>query len=203
MSTRWPDMTDVSRETRARLDTYLALLAKWQAKINLVAPDTLKDAEARHIQDSLQLLPYIEGARILVDLGSGAGFPGLALALARPDLAVHLVESDAKKCTFMRAVSRETDVPVTIHTSRIEALAPFLVDVVTARALAPLAELLTMALPYVSLNPLCQLMFLKGARWAEEVADAQKTYHFDIQDIPSTTHPDARLLIITNLRRRN
>jgi 16S rRNA (guanine527-N7)-methyltransferase len=196
-------MTDVSRETRARLDTYLALLAKWQAKINLVASDTLKDAEVRHIQDSLQLLPHIVGARTLVDLGSGAGFPGLALALARPDLAVHLVESDAKKCTFMQAVSRETHVPVTIHTSRIEALPPFAADVITARALAPLADLLAMALPYVSINPLCQLIFLKGERWVDEVAAAQKTYHFDVQDIPSLTNPAARILIITNLRRRD
>ena len=102
-------MTSVSRETRALLEQYQALLLKWQEKINLISPATIKDCWNRHFEDSLQLLPLIpNGPQVLYDLGSGAGFPGLVLALTRSDIAVTLVESDAKKCAFLSAVSRET-----------------------------------------------------------------------------------------------
>lgn len=198
----------VSRETQTRLDAYAALLRKWQAKINLVSPDSLKDAETRHFADSLQLLPYLRDTdRTLVDFGSGAGFPGVVLALAKPDLAVHVVESDAKKCEFMKTVSRETSypdlshrpIPVTVHTSRIEALPAFPVDVISARALSALPALLKFSLPYVALNPSLRMVFLKGENWAAEVSDARKLYSFDLVDYPSITNPAARILIITNL----
>lgn len=111
---------NVSRETEARLRQYQALLLKWQEKINLISPGTMKDSWARHFQDSLQILPLVpDGPARLYDLGSGAGFPGLVLAIARPDLAVTLIESDAKKCAFLQAVSRETGVKVTIDNCRI------------------------------------------------------------------------------------
>lgn len=101
---------NVSRETvSGRLQTYLNLLRKWQAKMNLVSPDSLPEAPARHFLDSVQIAPLLLSTdRTLVDIGSGAGFPGLVLAMCRNDLAVHMVESDAKKCEFMKTVSRET-----------------------------------------------------------------------------------------------
>ncbi len=198
----------VSRETQDKLARYAALLRKWQARINLVAPDTLDVAEHRHFDDSLQILPFLPEKKedrsgpVLVDFGSGAGFPGLALAIARPDLQVHLVESDAKKCEFLKTVSRETETPVTVQISRIEALAPFNADVITARALAPLAKLIAFSMPFVILNPLIKLIFLKGGNWADEVAAARDIYDFNLTDIPSTTHPKARLLIIKDLSPR-
>lgn len=191
-----------------RLGAYAALLRKWQAKINLVSPDSLAEAEIRHFADSLQLLPFLKATdKVLVDFGSGAGFPGVVLALACPDLAVHVIESDAKKCEFMKTVSRETSfpafvplpIPITVLNCRIEALAPFSVDVVTARALSSLAALLKLAAPYAALNSAIRMIFLKGENWAAEVADAQKIYSFDVQDYPSITNTAARVLVITNL----
>lgn len=100
---------------------YEALLKKWQPAINLVSPDTLSEIRTRHIEDSAQLVDLIPaGAKTLFDLGSGAGFPGLVIAMMRPDLEVHLVESDQKKCAFLSTVSRETKTPVIIHNSRVE-----------------------------------------------------------------------------------
>ena len=127
----------VSRETLERLTIYADLLVKWQAKINLVGPETLADLWSRHMLDSAQLFPLIRpDAKRLVDLGSGAGFPGLVLGvMGAPD--VHLVESDARKCAFLREAARLTGTTVTIHNKRIEQVAPLGADVVTARALAP------------------------------------------------------------------
>ena len=130
----------VSCETNNRLKTYLSLLEKWQPKINLISNNTLDIAWDRHFEDSLQLLNILpEGEKTLFDLGSGAGFPGLVLAIAREDLNVHLVESDQKKCSFLKTVSRETKTPVEIHNSRIETVSrETSPDIVTARALASL-----------------------------------------------------------------
>lgn len=190
----------LSSDAQARLETYHSLLLKWQKRINLIAPATVDAAWDRHFADSIQLLPDLgDSIKTIVDLGSGAGFPGLALALARPDIHVHLIESDEKKCEFMRTVSRETHCPVTVHTSRIEALPPFPADMITARALAPLPLLLSYALPFVQMNPSCRLVFLKGETWAEEVAVSRETYDFTLQDRGSITHPKARVLIIQDL----
>lgn len=104
-----------------KIDAYERLLKKWQNTINLVGPSTLSEAKKRHFEDSLQLLKHIPvAAKTLYDLGSGAGFPGLVLAMAKPDLDVHLIESDARKCQFLKTVSRETETPVTVHNQRIE-----------------------------------------------------------------------------------
>ena len=194
----------VSRETEARLDTYAALLQKWQARINLVSPDSLKQAERRHFIDSLQLLPFLKPTdKTLVDFGSGAGFPGVVLAIARPDIAVHVIESDAKKCEFMRTVSRETlihdSIPLSIHTARIEATTPFPVDVITARALASLDALLKFSAPYAALNPATRMVFLKGEHAPDEVAEARKNWSFTLEQAPSLTDPDAQILIVTGL----
>lgn len=191
----------VPRETEERLKTYHALLVKWQARINLVSPDTVKDAWFRHFEDSLQILRYLSGTR-LVDMGTGAGFPGLVVAISRPETQVTLIESDAKKCEFLKTVSRETRAPVKIYNERIEVVAPFPVDVITARALAPLAQLLSWVKPYADINPDLQMVFLKGESWQDEVRVSRETFNFNLEDHPSLTSPKGRVLIITDLQEK-
>src|SRR5262245_2955176 len=155
---------NVSRETLRRLATYAALLEKWQAKINLVGPATLPDLWRRHFLDSAQLLPLLgHPSGTLVDLGSGAGFPGLVLTIMT-DWRVHLVDSDQRKCAFLRQVALDCGVldRVTIHAKRIEQVTGIAADVVTARACAPLVELLALAAPFVGQTGRC--LFLKGAQ---------------------------------------
>lgn len=191
----------VSRETADTFLAYEALLRKWQAAINLVGPDTLPDFYNRHINDSLQILPHIpESARTVYDLGSGAGFPGMVLAMARPDLSVHLIESVSKKASFLRTVSRETGVSVYIHNDRIESL-PDLPppDVVTARALAPLPELLDYCRDWAVANPTLTLIFLKGRQSIEEIKSAEKKYSFARREYISHINEMGRILVLSDL----
>lgn len=183
---------------------YAGLLQKWQKAINLVGPDTLNNIEQRHFDDSAQLATLIpEGAKTLFDFGSGGGFPGMVLAMIRPELKVHLVESDHRKCTFLSTVSRETMTPVTIHNERIESLSVETIpDIITARALAALDKLLGYAVPWAGKNPDLILLFLKGARAAEEVTEAQKFYDFALEKFPSASDPSGCILKITGLKAR-
>lgn len=193
---------NVSRETMAKLEIYHALLLKWQRAVNLVGPGTIPAAWERHFADSAQLLELISvGAKILADLGSGAGFPGMVLAIMRPELEVHLVESDEKKAQFLRTVSRETQVPVTVHNARIEDVYPALTpDVITARALADLGRLLDYAQGWATENPALEMVFLKGEKAQDEIEAARGKYNFDLEAHPSATDPKARLLKICSLR---
>src|SRR5262247_2849484 len=136
---------DVSRETIDRLSAYAALLVKWQSRINLVSAATLADLWRRHMLDSAQLFPLLPpNTQAVVDLGSGAGFPGLVLAiLGIPE--VHLIESDQRKCVFLAEAARVADASPIIHNKRIEQLEGLSAEVVTARACAPLDQLLTYA----------------------------------------------------------
>jgi 16S rRNA (guanine527-N7)-methyltransferase len=185
--------TGVSRETLDRLVRHAELLCHWQRQINLVAPSTLADLWRRHMLDSAQLLPLLpHGARSLVDLGSGAGFPGLVLALLGvPE--VHLIESDARKCAFLRESVRLTGVAgVHIHNSRIERLAGRRFDVVTARALAPVSELLRLAQPFVGQGTVC--LFPKGRSVEEELIRAPETRNMGLSLIASRTQSGAAIL---------
>ena len=187
-------------ESQQKLEHYLSLLRKWQRSINLVGPDTLDDAWRRHIEDSTQLADMIPAGAIVFDLGSGAGFPGLALAMIRPDLDVTLVESDTKKCTFLSTVSRETKTPVHILNQRIESLESDLIPVIiTARALAPLDKLLTYCQPWAKINPALEMLFLKGRRAEEELAAARTLYDFNATLYPSLTDSEGRIVRISNL----
>lgn len=188
-------MHDISPETRDKLQTYMRLLNRWQMAINLVAPNTLLEAWNRHFEDSLQLIDLIPQNAVIADLGSGAGFPGLVIAIARPDVKVYLIESDKKKGTFLLAVSRETGAHnVRIVQDRIETILPKLrVDVITARALAPLAELMAMT----KSQPQATCLFLKGADWQKEVELARKDHLFMVIPQPSKTNPSAAVLRIT------
>lgn len=197
---RWD--ADVSRETSERLTIYLDLLKRWNKKINLVAPTTLAEAPQRHFQDSLQLVPFIPAqARTWIDLGSGGGFPGLVIALdaasRHPDLSVTLVESDQRKCVFLRTVLRETGVTAAVHADRIEKIAPAPFDIISARALASLDQLLTLSERFLGKDSTC--LFLKGRKHEEELADAAEHWHFTHQAVPSQTDPDSALLIVKDI----
>lgn len=193
---------DVSRETLARLETYASLLVKWQAKINLVGPATLPDLWRRHFLDSAQLLPLLPPAPgVLVDLGSGAGFPGLVLAIMS-EWRVHLVDSDQRKCAFLRQVALDTGVNtrVAIHAQRFEAVAGYKAEIVTARACAPLEALLGYALPFLGENGRC--LFLKGAQAEEELTAAEADWNMQVERRPSLTDPAGTIFVIEQLKRR-
>lgn len=191
-------------EKSPKLAQYKALLIKWSKAVNLVAPSTLSDSDSRHFKDSLQLVPLIPlEAKTLFDLGSGAGFPGMVLAMARPEIAVHLFESDQKKCAFLATVSRETDTPALIHNRRIENVDENLAslpDVITARALASLEELLGLTEQWWSRNPQVVLIFPKGEKAEAELIEARKKYEFDATLTPSQTDNRAKILRLTNVR---
>ncbi|MFB2533283.1 16S rRNA (guanine(527)-N(7))-methyltransferase RsmG [Paracoccus sp. p3-h83] len=188
---------DVSRETTSRLEAYAALISRWTRAINLVSPSTVGDIWRRHIIDSAQLFPLIpKEANHLVDLGSGAGLPGLVLAILAqdhlPELKVTLVESDGRKATFMRTALRETQTAAQVLTARIESLPPLRADVVTSRALAPLNRLVPLATPH--LVPGGRMIFLKGANWQSEWDQLDPP--MAIQPIPSRTSAESMILIL-------
>ena len=185
-------LTGVSRETLARLQLYVELLVAWNRRINLVGPRTLGDVWRRHILDSAQLRPLIPpSARILVDLGSGAGLPGLILAiLGVPE--VHLVEADQRKCAFIREAARVTGTPVTLHAQRLEKITGIRADLVTARAFAPLPNLLDQAENLVDTHSI--LLFLKGKTVGEELTEAAKGWKMRATLHPSVSDPSGTVL---------
>lgn len=195
---------DVSRETFARFEAYAALLEQWNPRINLVSRSTLPQVWGRHFADSAQLWAFRRPSdRTWLDLGSGAGFPGLVVALlAReraPDLRVDLVESDQRKATFLRTVARACDLTVGVHDVRIEALPPQGADVLSARALAPLDVLLGYAEKHRRPAGIC--LFPKGATMHKEVEATERSWRFDHNTHPSRTDPEAGILEIGAMRR--
>jgi 16S rRNA (guanine527-N7)-methyltransferase len=186
---------DVSRETRDQLEALTLTLGRWQKAINLIGKNTLGEIWTRHILDSAQLLPLIpKEAKTLVDLGSGGGFPGLVLAALRPNLAVTLIESDARKGAFLAEAGRRMGLKnqPKIVISRIEAAPASNADIVTARALAPLGQLLAWAAPHRSDTAIC--LFHKGKDWQAELNEAMKDWDIQSQPFASVTDRDAVLL---------
>jgi 16S rRNA (guanine527-N7)-methyltransferase len=197
-------LTPVSRETAERLDRYVALLLAWQQRINLIGRSTEAFLWTRHIADSLQLVPLAPQARIWVDLGSGAGFPGLmvACALAQvPGARVHLVESNRKKAAFLQEVVRTLGAPAEVHAVRIVDFVdkpPQAIDVVTARALAPLAELLPAAYPLLTTGALG--LFPKGQDVDVELTEAARCWSIAADLVPSRTDPHGRIVCVKRLQ---
>lgn len=193
---------DVSRETMARLERYAALLEKWNPAINLVSRESLNDVWSRHILDSAQIFALLpDGARSWADLGSGGGFPGLVVAIlageAAPDLKVTLVESDARKAAFLSTAAHDLGLSVTVRAHRIENLAPLAADVVSARALAPLTDLLAFAARHLA--PGGRALFLKGATYPQERAAALAHWSFDVQTHSSKTDAAGVILSIGDI----
>jgi 16S rRNA (guanine527-N7)-methyltransferase len=200
-------LTPVSRETEVRLDRYVDLLLEWQAKTNLVAPSTLPTLWTRHIADSLQLLTLAPSARIWADLGSGGGFPGVVLACAlaeAPDAMVHLVERNAKKAAFLREALRVSNAPGRVHLADIGDSVDRIVgrvDCVTARAVAPLHQLIGFVQPLVSLG--AKALFLKGQDVEAELTEATKYWNITSILHSSRTGGHGWIVELNHIERRN
>ncbi|MDP3690056.1 16S rRNA (guanine(527)-N(7))-methyltransferase RsmG [Bradyrhizobium sp.] len=200
-------LTPVSRETETRLDRYVDLLLEWQAKTNLVAPSTLPNLWTRHIADSLQLLTVAPSSKVWVDFGSGGGFPGVVLACAlaqTPGAMVHLVERNAKKAAFLREALRVTNSTGTVHLADIgdsvdRIAAP--VDCVTARAVAPLHELIGFAEPLVRRG--AKALFLKGQDVEAELTEATKYWNIKPHLHPSRTGGQGWIVELDLIERRH
>jgi len=199
-------LTPVSRETEARLDRYVELLREWQAKTNLVAPSTLPQLWTRHISDSLQLLTLAPSAKVWVDFGSGGGFPGVVLACAlaeTPNAMIHLIERNAKKAAFLREALRVTHSPGTVHLADIgDSVDRFTgaVDCVTARALAPLHELIGFAEPLVRRG--AKALFLKGQDVEAELTEATKYWNISPHLHSSRTGGHGWIVELDRIERR-
>jgi 16S rRNA (guanine527-N7)-methyltransferase len=191
-----------SRETMARLETYVKLLEQWQPKVNLIGASTFDDLWNRHMLDSAQIFDYLPPGQVL-DAGAGAGFPGLVLAImAREDDErgpFHLVESDGRKCAFLNEVVQETEAKAIVHNERIEEMKPFPVAAITARALAPMNRLLPLVEPF--LTPGTHAFFLKGRGVNDELTEARKDWKITAERIQSVTDPSGVLLHITEVQR--
>lgn len=197
------DRFGVSRESAERLDLYVSLLLTWQARINLIGPSTSEDIWTRHVGDALQLLPLLpDSVERLADLGSGAGIPGLILAIARP-VEAHLFESNLKKGAFLREAARQTAALAHVHSTRIEAAAPVAqrlkVGAVTARALAPLPKLLDYAQPFLENGAIGY--FHKGQDVDAELTDATKSWKIQVEKHPSLTDSRGVILVVKEAHR--
>ncbi|MHB9880479.1 16S rRNA (guanine(527)-N(7))-methyltransferase RsmG [Pacificimonas sp. ICDLI1SI03] len=196
-------MIDVSRETEAQFDRYLQLLNEWQERMNLVAPSTLPQARQRHIEDSAQLIRLIPTdlrVRTWVDLGSGAGFPGIVAAILLP-AKVHLIEAREKKCLFLRTVAAELGLSdrVVVHNERVEKLRSPKADIISARAFTALPKLFDWGRGFAAQHTLWLLP--KGRSAVAEVEAARQSFSFDAQLHPSSTDPDARIVAARHVRR--
>jgi len=191
----------VSRETFERLKIYHDLLLKWQSKINLISNDTVSNVWNRHFLDSLQITQYIPNYNnVIMDIGTGAGFPGMVIAICGYN-NVHLVESDTKKISFLREVSRVTNTPVFIHHVRIEEVVIDNTQIILSRACSNLNQLINLASKNVSRETF--FLFHKGKNYSNEIEDAKKSWLFDEVIFPSITDPNGVIVKLSNIRRRS
>ncbi len=196
-------LTPVSHETAVRLGQFAALLLRWQRAVQLVAASTLPKLWTRHIADSLQLLDLAPAARSWADLGTGGGFPGLIIAIALADRSgalVHLIESDSRKAAFLREAARLTGAPVRVHAERIESAAKRIageVEIITARALAPLPRLLDLAAPILVAG--ARGLLLKGQDVDNELTQAAKSWNIQARILPSRTDPRGKIILIEHI----
>lgn len=194
--------TNVSRETLIDYQAWQALLLKWNRKMNLVSPSALDNFWRRHALDSWQITPYMSGkARNYIDLGSGAGFPGIALAIAakskNPKSHILMVESAGKKASFLKTVIRELSLPASVTSQRAEDIPPKAYDIISARAFAPLDRLLNYAQPFWGEDTIG--LFLKGGNVQDELTEADKSWTYSKYVIPSLSDSTGCILKITGL----
>lgn len=192
---------DVSRETLDRLDQVIDTLGEWRLKSNLIGPKEWPQIWTRHVGDSYQLLDHLPEAARVVDLGSGAGFPGLIIAAARPAGHVTMIETVGKKCAFLRAAIDAVGLSASVHQGRVENAPPIPADFVTARAFAPLPELLDYAAHWLCKG--ATGLFPKGERWNEELTSAWQRWNFAYQAIPSRSGGSGVILNVREAVRRH
>ena len=194
--------TSVSRETFQKLEQLSALIIKWTKSINLISPNSVSDIWDRHIVDSAQIFQIAPSNWTnWVDLGSGGGLPALVIAILDQDRRpITLVESDQRKCLFLNTAKRELDLSLLVVNERIEQTELDNFDVLSARALASLPDLLGYALQY--LNPEGTAILPKGARCNEELDQARTDWQFDVTSHPSLTNTESRILEVSRIRRR-
>lgn len=194
---------DVSRETRERLTAFCELVRKWNPRVNLVSRASLTELWDRHIVDSLQLASIPENTDRWADLGSGGGFPGIVVASVlkdtTPTAQITMVESDQRKSAFLRTAIRELELNATVISKRIEQCEPLNATTLSARALAPLSDLLRFSAQHLS--PDGQAIFPKGASWEKEVEDACQEWSFQYEAIKSQTDPSAAILLIRDIEK--
>ena len=189
-----------SPETAARLAAYGDLLLRWNTRINLISAETAAEIDQRHIADCAQLQPLLPPAGPIADMGSGAGLPGLVLAIIQPEREIHLVESDKRKAAFLIEASAQLKLPmVHVHACRAENAKLSLLSAITARALAPLATLLPYAANFLA--PGGVAVFPKGKTAEKELTEAAQGWHFTCERFPSTTNPEATILRLSNIHR--
>jgi 16S rRNA (guanine527-N7)-methyltransferase len=186
---------NVSRETLEKLEIYVELLLKWQKAVNLVSRETLDDVWNRHIRDSLQLLPYISGEKVL-DVGSGGGFPGMVLAITGK-FSVTCVDSDRKKMLFLSEVARLTETPVNLITSRIENVQQRDFDTMCARGFSELSQLILITHQFAKIG-----VFLKGKQWQKEIKKSELLFDFQYQVHSSEVDCDGKIIIVDSIRKR-
>jgi 16S rRNA (guanine527-N7)-methyltransferase len=194
---------DVSRETFEKLEVFVALLEKWNPRINLVSRNSLQDVWTRHIADSIQVFRCTEQKKTWADLGSGGGFPGMVAAIVAheewPDAEFTLVESDQRKAAFLRSAARETGIACVVLADRIESVAPLNSDVLSARALADLTTLLGFAERHLAKTGTA--LFQKGVTWKKELEAAQEEWSFQYDTINSQTEPGSVILKVKGISR--
>lgn len=200
--------TDVSRETVKRLQIYVDLVLKWQPVQNLIAPSTIPEIWTRHVADSLQTKACAPEAKTWVDIGSGAGFPGIVTAILQaddPGTHVHFIESNQRKASFLRTALRETGSSGTVHAGRIESVAKEWahgpVDAVSARALASLESLLDLSRPFTRVGAMA--VFHKGREFQREINEASHTWTFDLVEKVSSIDRESRMLVLTDISERS
>ena len=190
----------MNAERKRDIERYREILTAANSHTNLVGASTLQDFERRHVIDSAQLMWFEPLALTWADLGSGAGLPGIVLAILMKGRAgghVHLVESMAKRCRFLAEVVGALALPATLHHGRAEAVSVS-VQVVTARACAPLPRLLDFAQPFFARG--ARGLFLKGQDVDNEIQDARKRWGFSCRTLESLSDPRGRLLAVEGLR---
>ncbi|MCA3377980.1 MAG: 16S rRNA (guanine(527)-N(7))-methyltransferase RsmG [Roseomonas sp.] len=187
-------------ETTEQLAAYRSLLLRWNARINLISGETATEIDQRHIADCAQLGPLLPGEGPVADIGSGAGLPGMVLAIVQPDRAFHLVESDKRKAAFLVEASAQLKLPmVRVHACRAENAKLPALSAITARACAPLASLLPYAVKFLA--PGGVALFPKGKTAEKELTEAALDWHFTLEHFPSATSPEATILRLSNIHR--
>ena len=193
--------TDVSRETFERLECYVALIEKWNPRINLVSKASLGDLWDRHIWDSAQIVDLKIEGDLWADFGSGGGMPALILAIfakeLNPEMKFHMVESDQRKCAFLRTVIREVGLNGLVSAKRVEEIEPIHANIISARALTNLNGLLGFVDRHSAAG--CVAVFPKGKTWEKEIDEAQKFWSFEYEEIRSQTNPNAAILKIKDI----